>query len=100
MEKEIKTKPKEGYTVVLDVMGKKREAKGKTIEDALKNFKIDWSVIKTKGTLTVKKGSKKHIHFYNMPQLKRIFINKMTRMQQAKYLGQLLEAGKKTNLSI
>jgi hypothetical protein len=88
------------YKIIVDVLGDKWEYSGKTIESALSRFDLDWSKIKTKGTITVKYQDKKHTHFYSMPKLRRVFMNKIAKAQAAKNLMMMLDAGKETNLSI
>lgn len=78
-------------TIKLQVLGEEWKGKGKTIEEALQSFKIDWVEIKGKGVMYITDGDKKLEKMYNMATLRRIFNNKITLGMQAKNLELLLK---------
>ncbi len=88
------------YNITLEILGQKWRSKGSSIEDALNNIDLTWDKIPGKGTVTIYKGSKKHVHLYNGIKLRRIFSNKIVKMQQSKFLAMLLKEGNKTNIPV
>ena len=65
---------------------------------ALENLKPSWEEIKSKGTMTVYKGSKKHEHLMTRPLIRRILGNKITKIQWAKNLEFLMKDGPDSNI--
>ncbi len=90
------TKPK--YKVVIKILGERWAREGSSIESALGKFELDWQNIKGKGTLTVYKGGRKHVHLYNAIKLRRIFSNKIIRAHEAKSLDWFIKENYETNI--
>lgn len=89
---------KSKYKVVLDLLSEKHVQKANNIEQALMNMKIKWSSIKSKGTLTIYKGNKKHEHLFTSGRLRLIFGNKLTRKVWCKNLDYFLKEGPDSNI--
>lgn len=71
--------------------GNKYEGKGETIFDAIGALPVDYTKIKTKGTVTVTKGFKKAERFLYLRPLRLVFANKTRRAGLAKQLQSLLK---------
>ena len=82
---------KDSYKVVLSANADFYEARGNTIYEALTSLQLDYTQIKTKGTITVFHGTKKYEHFYYLQQLRKMLANKTLRAGFAKNLGELLK---------
>ena len=74
------------YNITLETTGLKYKAKGETILEAIDGLGLDWPQIKAKGVLTIKSGMKSLAHLFVLPQMKRLFANKMFRALWAKRL--------------
>ncbi len=83
------------YKIVLDIAGKKYTDEGETIEEALTKMALDWMQIKNKGIMIISHGKTSLEKIFYMHQLRRIFVNKITRMMWGKRL-QLLMCEKET----
>lgn len=83
-----KSSPK--YEIKIEVLKEEWTASGKTIEQALSKFELDWNDIKGKGMVYVSYGDKKLEKLMTMPQLRRIMSNKITRGMWAKNFQLLL----------
>lgn len=80
------------FTITLEVnAGEVYKSKGKTVAEALDGLTMDYTKIKTKGTLTLKNGKKESSKFYPLPQLRRIISAKLRKTQVAKDLEYLLK---------
>ena len=79
------------FKVTLDMQGDVRVSEGKTIDEALNGFGIDYTQVKTKGTITLEHDGKSARRFFYLPQLRRIVANKMRKAQIGIYLVKLLK---------
>ena len=96
--KKVKQPKEKNFKLILDANGQKYEAEGKNIHDALSNFKLDYTQVKTKGTITVIKDNKKYEHFYYLAQLRKLLASKVRKFGFARQL-ELLWANKSTTMS-
>lgn len=78
-------KLKEKFEISLQLGDETYEAKGATIEEALKNLPRPDKIM-TKGVLTVKHGNALRIEMMFPTRLKRLFYNKLFQQIQAKNL--------------
>lgn len=74
-------------TLTLTTRGIEYKAEAETIEDAFAGIDLSWENIKANGTVKVTDGKKKVEHLYYIKQLRRIFANKLCRVQAAKRLS-------------
>ena len=72
--------------------GKEYKGEGDSVYDAISNIPLDWTQIKTKGTIKVSQGKKKAEKLFYAQMLKAIFASKMRRMAWAKNLNFLLNS--------
>ena len=80
------------YTVTLEVNdGEKYTSKGKTMDDAFIGLVVDYTKVKTKGTITLENGKKKSSKFFYLRPLRRIVVNKLKRLQVGRDLEFLLK---------
>jgi hypothetical protein len=79
----------------LDTAGKQYKSEGKTIEEALANFPINYTHIKTKGIITVSKGKIKAEKLFYLKPLRMLFANHLRRAGFAHQLENLLVAADK-----
>lgn len=80
------------FEIVLDLIGdRKYTAKGNDIHEALNNLGLDYTHVKTKGTITLKHNGKESSKFYYVRPLRRIVANKLRKVQVAKDLMFLLK---------
>lgn len=85
----MKTTP---YHITLEVnAGEVYKSKGATIHEALDALQMDYTKVKTKGTITLKHGTKKSSKFFYLPQLRRIVVNKLRKYAVGKDLEYLLK---------
>ena len=70
--------------------GNDYKSEGKTIDEALSGLALDWVKIKAKGVIKITFGKLKLEHLFYIKQLRRIFVNKLTRQIWAKRLLFLL----------
>ena len=89
--KKVKKEANSEYNLILDMAGKKYEAKSQTIEDAIRALELSWEQIKLKGTITIGKDGHSYSHLFFPKQLRRIFTNKLTLMMWAKRLTLLFK---------
>lgn len=80
----------EQYSVVLKIGEEEYKTEGESILDALNKIEVSWDQIKLKGTITVMKGEHSYEKFFDIKTLRKIFINKITRLIWAKRLNLLL----------
>jgi len=78
-------------TMTLTTRGIEYKSTGDTIEDAFSGISLSWENIKDKGTVKVTDGKKTINHLYYIKPLRRIFANKLCRIQAAKRLGFLFQ---------
>ena len=80
------------FKVTLEVNnGETYKASGKTVDETLLDLVVDYTKIKTKGTLTLSDGKRtSNKHFYLRP-LRRIVVNKLKRLQVGRDLEFLLK---------
>lgn len=80
------------YTTILTMDNKEYTGKGITILDALLAIPLDYTQIKTKGTIVISQGEKKTEKFFYLKPLKRIFANKLARQLWAINFEKLLNS--------
>lgn len=86
------TESKGTYRITLDLHGDQvYKAEGMTIDEALNNLGLDYTKIKTKGTITLEHDGKTSSKFYYLRPLRRIVANKLRKVQVAKDLAFLLK---------
>jgi len=90
---------KEPYKLTLTMTGIDYKADGETIDEALSKLNLDWQQIKAKGVVKITRDKNTLEHLFYLGQLKRIFVNKLTRQMWAKRL-QLFLKEKETASSI
>ena len=74
------------YKVEIEVLGEVWKGKGKSIEEALKDIKVEWQEIMGKGIVRVKKGSKVMEKLYGMNRIRKIFLKELGLKREAKFL--------------
>lgn len=79
------------FTITVDINGEVYKSKGTTVHEALDGIDLDYTKVKTKGTITLECGNKKSTKFYYLPQLRRIVSSKLRKVQVAKDLEFLLK---------
>ena len=79
------------YKIKLETGGEEFTSTGDTVLEALHALGMDYTQVKTKGTITLEKGKKKSSKMYYMRPLRRIVVNKLSRVQVAKDLEFLLK---------
>ncbi len=79
------------YVVTVDLNGTIYSAQGKTVDEALTGLNLDYTQVKTKGTITLAHGKLQSQRFYNLPQMRRIVCSKLRKVQVAKDLAYLLK---------
>jgi hypothetical protein len=79
------------YKITVECLGEETSNTGDTILETLDKFKMGWLEIKGKGTVIIKKGKKEYIQFFNAPQLRRVFNNKLTKEITAKRWESIFE---------
>ena len=79
---------------MLETSGTKYKTEGETILEAMQAIPLAWNKLKAKGEITVMKGKLKYTHLFYLKPLRRILINKTTKIMWAKRLEILLEATK------
>lgn len=85
-----KKKPK--YKVTLELYADKTvKAEGDTVNEALDNLGLNYTHIKTKGTLTLQKGKLKASRFFYLRPLRRVVANKLRKAQVSNELERLLK---------
>lgn len=65
--------------LVLEMAGKEYISDGQTIDEALGKLGLDYTMIKTKGTITVFKDGKKAEKLFYLRPLRMLFANKLRR---------------------
>lgn len=88
----------ENFKLVLDTGGQKYEVEGKTAHEALSNLTLDYTQVKTKGTITISKDNKTYEQFYYLSQLRKLLANKIRKIGFARQL-ELLWTNKGTTMS-
>ena len=84
-------KIKERSRITLEMADKKYKSDGTDAFDALMKLPVDFTHIKTKGTVTLRVKGKTAERFIYLMQLRRIFANKTRRAGLAKQLVSLLK---------
>ena len=84
-------KLKERSRITLEMSGKEYKSDGTDAFDALMNLGVDFTHIKTKGTVTLRFKGKKSERFLYLIPLRRIFSNKTRKAGLAKQLVSLLK---------
>ena len=84
------------YKLDLQTGGKTYTSQGKTVERAFQKMNLRWPDIKIKGILNVSKNKHNIEHLFNVPQLRKIFGNKLIRSRWASNLEFLFKASEKT----
>ena len=84
-------KIKEKSRITLEMSGKEYKSDGVDAFDALMNLEVDFTHIKTKGTVTLSVKGKKAERFLYLIPLRRIFSNKTRKAGLAKQLTSLLK---------
>lgn len=79
------------YKVTLEANGEVYKSNGTSLLDALNGFAMDYTQLKTKGTITVEKDGKKSSKFFYLPQLRRIIASKFRKQQVVRDLEFLLK---------
>ncbi len=80
------------YKVTLEVnAGEVHKSSGTTANEALSSLSIDYTQIKTKGTITLEHNGKKSSKFFYLPLLRRIMVNKLRKVQVSRDLEYLLK---------
>lgn len=79
------------YNVTVEVNGETYTAQGNDLFEAFGALGLDYTMVKTKGTITLEKGDKKSTKLYYLPQLRRIVASKLRKVQVAKDLEYLLK---------
>lgn len=80
------------YSVTLEVNnGEVYKAKGKTVSDALISLELDYTKVKTKGTITLTDGKKTASKFFYLRPLRKIVVNKLRKVQVGRDLEYLLK---------
>lgn len=83
------TRKVNNFKLTLLTSGIEHKAQAETVDDALAELGLSWNQIKAKGDVTIKRNGKEYSHFFPLPQLKRIFANRLTRQLWAKRLTML-----------
>ncbi len=86
-----KAENRERSRVVVEIAGVKHESDGVDAYDALMNLPLNYTHIKTKGTVTLNVKGKKAERFLYMFPLRRAFANKTRLSGLAKQLESLLK---------
>jgi rhamnogalacturonyl hydrolase YesR len=80
------------YAITLEVnAGEVYKSKGATIHEALDGLDMDYTKVKTKGTISLTHGTKKSSKFFYLPQLRRIVVNKLRKYAVGRDLIYLLK---------
>lgn len=91
MKKVPKKKDSPSYKITLDMQGDVRVSEGATIDEALNGFGIDYTQVKTKGTIILEHAGKSATRFFYLPQLRRLVANKIRKAQVGRDLVKLLK---------
>lgn len=83
------------YTVTIECAGKIFTGKGKSIFAALEDLPMDYTNVKNKGNLEVKRGDKSAQMFLNKKPLQRLVVNKLVKAWTAKVIEDMLDKGVK-----
>lgn len=84
--KKLKAIEPEEYALTLETSGKVFNTAGATILDTLNAIPLEWHQVKGKGIMTITQGQRKHQHLFYTQQLRKLFVNKITRLMWAKRL--------------
>lgn len=87
--------PKVNYKATLQIYERTYEGQGETIYDAITDIGLDYTQIKGKGNLIIKQGKDKCEKLFYLPMLRKLFVNKIFRAIQSRYMKLLLEAAAK-----
>ena len=71
--------------------GEEYKSEGKTIHEALDALELNYTQIKTKGTLTLQCGDRKASKFFYCRPLRRVVVNKLRKAQVGRDLEYLLK---------
>lgn len=66
------------------------KGKGETVLDALNEINLEWNQIVHKPIIIVTRGKNKAEKVFSIPRMRRMFLNKVSKMQQAKFFELLL----------
>ena len=86
-----KKSSKSNSIITVEIAGEKHKGAGETAYDALMDLPLNYTHIKTKGTVTLTVGGKKSERFLYMFPLRRAFANKTRLSGLAKQLESLLK---------
>jgi hypothetical protein len=75
----------------LETQGLKFEGKGESIDEAIADIGLDYIKIKAKGIITIQDGKRKAEKLFMLRQLRRMFLNDLTRKLWAKRLELFLK---------
>ena len=78
------TKPT--YQLSLEMLGKTYTTESKTVEEGLSDLAVKHKLVKAKGFLKVKKGNKTCEQLFFIPELRRLFANRLARQIWGKRL--------------
>lgn len=79
------------FKIVLKLFsGEKYFAEGATAHEALGNLNLDYTQVKTKGTITVQKDGRQYEQFYYLSQLRKLLASKVRKVGYARQLEALL----------
>ena len=76
----------------LETIGQTYKSEGKTMEEVLSNFDLNYTNIKAKGVITVTQGKKKIEKLFYLKPLRMLFASRLRRVGFAKQMQSLLEA--------
>lgn len=79
------------YEIVLNIAGIDYKSSDESLNEALKNLGLTWEQIKGKGVMKITYGKQSLEQLFSIPQLKKIFANKIMRLVWAKRLDSLLK---------
>lgn len=91
MTKATKKKTKADFTITIELGTEKRTGTGATVFEALDALNLDYTQVKTKGTLTLEHDGKTSTRFYYLRPLRRIVTSKLRKAAVAKDLMYLLK---------
>lgn len=79
------------FTVTVETGGETYTAKGKTVDEALDALELNYTQIKTKGTITLTHGDKKATRLFYCQPLRRVVTLKGRKSQVARDMFRLLK---------
>ena len=79
------------YEITVDMQGVVHTSRGKTVHEALDNLDLDYTMVRTKGVIHLKKGKLEASKFFYLRPLRRIVASKLRKAQVGKDLEFLLK---------